>query len=199
MNVEGFITAGGLSSRMGSDKALLEIGGRAMIEHIIAALLPVTAKVSIIANNPEYSRLGLPIFADSVTGIGPLEAIRTSLVNAQAPRVALVGCDLPFVTSDLFSYLLDLKGNYQAVVPVGRDEKLEPLCAIYSVDALERVADLINRGERKVSKLFDLVPTRLVSFDELRFLQGSELFFENVNTPEDYARACKVINQPGVV
>jgi len=199
MNIEGFVTAGGLSSRMGSDKAWLEIGGRRMIEHIIAALLPVTTRVSIIANDPEYTRLGLPVFRDSQSGIGPLEAIRTSLANAIAPRVILVGCDLPFVTYDLFSYLLNLKGDYQAVVPLDSDERLEPLCAIYSVDALGQVVDLIASGGRKVSKLFDLVPTRFVRFDELVHLRGSERFFENVNTPDDYARACKDIDEPGEV
>jgi molybdenum cofactor guanylyltransferase len=199
MNAEGFVTAGGLSSRMGSDKALLEIGGRRMIEHIIQALSPVTKRVSIIANGPGYSQLGLPVFADSYTGIGPLEAIRTSLVNARARRVVLVACDLPFVTSELFTFLLGLKGNHKAIVPIGSDQRLEPLCAIYSIDALDCVASLINSGERKLSKLFDLVPTRLVKTAEFRHLKGSELFFENVNTPEDYARAREVIHQPGMV
>jgi molybdopterin-guanine dinucleotide biosynthesis protein A len=199
MNVEGFITAGGRSSRMGRDKAWLEIGGRAMIEHVIAALLPVTDGVSVIANSPEYSRLGLRLFADIYTGIGPLEAIRTSLANARAPLVALAGCDLPFVTSELFSFMLDLRGDHQAIVPVGLDGRLEPLCALYSVDALDCVTDLIKRGERKVSRLFDLVPTRLVAFDELRHLGGSDLFFYNVNTRDDYERACKVISEPGEV
>jgi molybdopterin-guanine dinucleotide biosynthesis protein A len=199
MNVEGFITAGGRSSRMGRDKAWLELGGRAMIEHVIAALLPVMDSVAVIANSPEYSRLGLRVFADTHSGIGPLEAIRTSLANARAPWVAVVGCDLPFVTSELFSFLLDLKGDHQAIVPIGMDERLEPLCALYCVDALDCVADLIKRGERKPSRLFDLVPTRLVAFDELRHLRGSELFFHNVNTHEDYIHACKVIHQPGEV
>jgi molybdenum cofactor guanylyltransferase len=194
MNVEGFVAAGGRSSRMGRDKAWLEIDGRAMIEHVIAALSPVTGSVAIIANSPEYSRLGLRVIADTNVGIGPIEAIRTSLANARAPRVALVGCDLPFVTSELFSFLLGIKGDHKAVVPIGEDERLEPLCAIYSVDALDCVADLIERGERKVNKLFDLVPTRLVPFDELRQLHRPELFFRNINTPEDYARACKVID-----
>lgn len=194
MNVEGFITAGGRSSRMGRDKAWLEIGGRAMIEHVLAALLPVTDSIAVIANSPEYSRLGLRVFADTNTGIGPIEAIRTSLANTRAPRVALVGCDLPFVTPELFSFLLGIKGDHKAVVPIGADERLEPLCAIYSVDALECVTDLIERGERKLKKLFDLVPTRFVPFDELRHLRRSELFFQNINTPGDYARACKVID-----
>jgi molybdopterin-guanine dinucleotide biosynthesis protein A len=199
MNAEGFITAGGLSSRMGRDKAWLEIGGRPMIEHVLAALLPVTASVAVIANGPEYSRLGLRVFRDTFIGIGPLEAIRTSLVNAQAPRVALVGCDLPFVTPELFSFLLGFKGDHQAIVPVGDDGRLEPLCAVYSAGALGPVVDLIKRGERKVSRLFDIVPTRLVASNELRHLKGFELFFRNINTPEDYDRACEVIRQQGMV
>ncbi len=174
---------------MGKDKAWLELGGRAMIEHVIAALVPVTAKVAIIANSLEYERLGFPVFADSNTGIGPLEAIRTALSNTLTSRVVLVGCDLPFVTADLFNLLLSIPGDHSATVPVGADGKLEPLCAIYCPQALPVVTNLITRGERKVSLLFDRVPTRLVPFDELRDLNGSELFFENINTPEDYARA----------
>ncbi len=174
---------------MGKDKAWLELGGRAMIEYVIAALVPVTTKVAIIANSLEYERLGFPVFADSHTGIGPLEAIRTALSNALTSRVVLVGCDLPFVTPDLFKLLLSIPGNHYATVPVDADGKLEPLCAIYCPEALPVVTDLITRGERKASLLFDQVATRFVAFDEMSHLAGSHLFFENINTPEDYARA----------
>src|SRR5882724_1124295 len=189
----GFITAGGRSSRMGKDKAWLELGGRAMIQYVIDALVPVTTKVAIIANSPEYDRLGLPVFADARPGIGPLEGIRTALSNALPSPVVLVGCDLPFVTSELFKLLLSISGNYHATVPVGADGKLEPLCAVYFTEALPVVTDLIARGQRKISFLFDRVPTRLVSFGELRHLAGSALFFENINTPEDYARASETL------
>jgi molybdopterin-guanine dinucleotide biosynthesis protein A len=187
IDATGFITAAGRSSRMGKDKAWLELGGRAMIEHVIAALVPVTTRVAIIANSLDYERLGFPVFADSHAGIGPLEAIRTALSNALASRVVLVGCDLPFVTSDLFKLLLSIPGDHYATVPVCADGKLEPLCA------LPAVTNLITQGERKVSPLFDRVPTRVVPFDELRDLLGSELFFENINTPDDYARAIETL------
>jgi len=75
------------------------------------------------------------------------------------------------------------------VVPVGADGKLEPLCAVYSAEVLPVVTNLIARGERKVSLLFDPISTRVVLFDELHHLKGAELFFENVNTPQDYTRA----------
>lgn len=188
MDIDGFVTAGGRSSRMGRDKSWLELGGRPMIERVIAALGPVASRISIIANSGEYSRLGLPVFADVNIGIGPLEAIRVAMANSRAPRFALVGCDLPFVTSELFAFLLDLAGDYQAVVPVGADGGLEPLCAIYSTEAIETVETMIESGERKPGLLFERIHSRRVAFSEISHLRGAALFFENVNSPADYRR-----------
>lgn len=162
-----------------------------MIEHIVAAVAPVTEKLAIIANSPAYQRLGLPVFTDTYRDIGPLEAIRTALCNTDTPRVILVGCDLPFVTNDLFKLLLSIPGEHCATIPVGADGTLEPLCAVYRREALPAVTELIQQGARKVSLLFDRVQTRLVAFEELRPLNGSSVFFENINTPEDYVRARK--------
>lgn len=198
MKADGFITAGGRSSRMGRDKAWLELGGRVMIEWVIAALRPVTSNLYIIANDCEYARLGLPVFADTNTGIGPLEAIRTAMANSRAPRLVIAGCDLPFVTSELFAFLLAIAGNHQAVVPIGRDGRLQPLCAVYSTGALEAVTSLIESGERKVDRLFERIPVRLVAFNELSHLQGAEVLFENVNTDEDYKRAVSILSRSDV-
>jgi molybdopterin-guanine dinucleotide biosynthesis protein A len=180
---------------MGKDKAWLEIAGRPMIEHVIAALQPVTTSVAIIANDSEYARLGLPVLPDSQSGIGPLEAIRISLLNTKGPRALLVGCDLPFVTSELFRFLVSLDGPYEAVVPMSANEKLEPLCAIYCTSSLNDVDKLIEAGERKISLLYDRIATRFVRFEELQHLAGSELFFNNVNTPGDYAKAVENFNK----
>ncbi|HSF25370.1 MAG TPA: molybdenum cofactor guanylyltransferase [Blastocatellia bacterium] len=195
MNVTGFVTAGGQSSRMGTDKAWLELGGQTMISRVIAALFPVTSSVAIIANDPVYERLGLPVFADTNLGIGPLEAIRTALANTTTPRVVMAACDLPFVTSEFFSCLLEFDGSHQAVVPLNREGLVEPLCGVYSRKALAQVTELIASGERKVSRLFDKVPARLVSFSEVSHLKDAELFFENINTPEEYERASDLLRQ----
>jgi len=198
MEATGFVTAGGRSSRMGSDKAWLELGGQTMIERVIAAVAPVTSSVAIIANDPQYARLGLPVFADTNRGVGPLEAIRTALVNSSTLRVVLAGCDLPFVTSELFSFLLGLEGGHQTVVPLSREGLLEPLCAVYSTESLAVVTELIASGERKVQWLFDRVPTRFVAFAEINHLSGAELFFENVNTRQEYFRAVQLLDRaPG--
>lgn len=195
----GFVTAGGASLRMGRDKAWLEIDGQTMIERVIAALSPVTTSVSVIANRREYERLGLPVFADENVGIGPLEAIRVALANTNAPRVVLAGCDMPFVTPELFRFLLGLSATHQAVVPVGADDRLEPLCAVYASEALAAVAELIASGARKVSLLFERISTRYVRVDELRHLRGADRFFENVNTVQEYTRAVERLNSMGKI
>jgi molybdopterin-guanine dinucleotide biosynthesis protein A len=189
VDVTGFVTAGGLSSRMGRDKAWLDLGGSPMIRLVIQALAPVTSGVKIIANSEEYKRLGLPVFADKNTGIGPLEAIRNALEHSPTGRILLVACDMPFVTTELFALLLKKAGDFKAVVPAGPGGKLEPLCAAYHADALPEVERLIELGRFKVSHLFDLVSTRYVPFDEIDDLPGSKLFFMNVNTVEDFERA----------
>jgi len=197
MDVHGFVTAGGRSSRMGRDKAWLEIDGRPMIQHVVEALLQITPTVSIIANSPEYDRLGLPVFADQNPGIGPLEAIRVALAASLAPCVLLVACDLPFVTAEFLDFLLSRVEGHQAVAPLNSDGQLEPLCAIYSADALEPVTELIRSGERKVSRLFDRVRARLIPFQDFGRLAGAERFFINVNTPEDYSRVGGTSGGPG--
>jgi molybdenum cofactor guanylyltransferase len=205
----GFVTAGGGSKRMGEDKALLQLGSRTLIEYVIEALQPVTTSVALIASRPEYHRFGLPLFADTNAGIGPLEAIRTALVNSPTPLVILAGCDMPFLSSDLFSLLLAIANEEPsqtpdsrlrtpdsplAVVPLNEAGQPEPLCAVYATRALQTVTELIDSGVRKVSLLFERLPCRWVSFAEIGHLENSACFFENLNTPQDYERARKKIS-----
>jgi molybdopterin-guanine dinucleotide biosynthesis protein A len=193
MKAAGFVTAGGRSSRMQRDKALLKLGGLTMIERVIGALQPVASSIAIIANDPVYEKFDLPVFADTNKGIGPLEAIRTALANSRQEKAVVAGCDMPFVTSELFAYLLDQAQGYDAVVPLDAEGRIEPLCAVYSTAAMSEVCRLIERGDLKMAHLFDAIHARVIEFSELRNLPRSELFFENINTPEDYARAINLI------
>lgn len=197
MTASGFVTAGGRSSRMGRDKAWLEIGGRSMIERVIAAIQPVCSDIYILANRPDYARLGFPVIADENVNVGPLEAIRLALQHSSLPLVVLVGCDQPFLRPELFDYLLNTIGDASAAIPIGADDRLEPLAAVYATKALAAVSELICSGERKVSRLFESVDTRFVPFHELANLPGADLLFENVNTPEEYEKALKSLKNRG--
>lgn len=216
----GFITAGGQSARMGEDKAWLELQGRPLIAHLVEALLPVTSNLAIIANHEEYKKLGFPVFADTHQGIGPLEAIRTAMANSATPNFILVGCDMPFVTSELLSFLItrmaeksptpskfihhqenDKQTNAAAsssaplaIVPLNAAARPEPLCAIYSTQALQCVTQLLDSGVRKVSVLFENIPTRFVGFAEIQHLHNAQYVFQNLNTPEDFAATIKIFS-----
>lgn len=193
LEVEGFILVGGASSRMGTDKALLNLGGQSFVERIHRALSFITAKTSLVGDFetrtvwPE-----LPIVPDVHVKWGALGGIHAALFACKAEWAVVAACDLPFVTGELFVRLASLREKFDAVVPIQMDGRWQPLCALYRTNAArERAAQLIAEGERRPLALLKSLRTRQVAFDELSDLPGAGRFFTNVNTPEDYANALK--------
>ena len=111
------INAGGKSTRMGSDKALLEIGGRPMIEHIIEQTAGLGEQV-IITNTAElYARFGLPTFSDVLPDKGALGGLYTSIQVAAQPYALVLACDMPFINRPLLEHMILLAPDFDAVVP----------------------------------------------------------------------------------
>ena len=190
-DVEGFILAGGLSSRMGADKSQLRLGGRTFVELAAGALGASARGVSVVGSRPGLGAHGLPVVADVYEGLGALGGLHAALASCGARWAAVLSCDLPFVTGELFARLASLRGEgAEAVAPIQEDGRPQPLCALYSVAACRAAAEaLIREGERRPRALLRGVRTRWVAFDELADLPGSRLFFTNVNTPGDYEAA----------
>jgi molybdopterin-guanine dinucleotide biosynthesis protein A len=191
LEAEGFILVGGASSRMGTDKALLDLGGRNFVERIQAALSSVTIETTLVgAKDFSAAWPKLRAVPDVHVKWGALGGLHTALAACRTEWAIVVACDLPFVTGELFARLASLRENFDAVVPVQRDGRWQPLCAVYRARACgERAAELIASGERRPRALLNLISTRRVAFEELSDLAGANLFFTNVNTPEDYANA----------
>ena len=198
METEGFILAGGASSRMGEDKSLLRLDGRTFVETAARALLAVTGRVSLVSSRPEAESHGLPVVPDLRAGLGALGGLQAALASCGAEWAAVVACDLPFVTGGLLARLADARDeSTDAVAPLQEDGRLQPLCALYRARVcLERVDEMIQAGELRPRLLLPRVRARLVGFEELRDLEGSRRFFLNVNTPGDYARALDEGNAP---
>src|SRR4051812_36598357 len=191
MSIEGFILAGGASSRMGEDKSLLRLGGRTFVESAADALRSVSTRLSVVSSRHEEETHGLPVVEDLRAGLGALGGLHAALASCRAEWAAAVACDLPFVTGELMARLLsECTDETDAVVPTQEDGRVQPLCALYRAGVcLEQVEALIRAGELRPRVLLARVRSRLVAFEELRDLKGSARFFLNVNTPEDYARA----------
>ncbi|HZH90292.1 MAG TPA: molybdenum cofactor guanylyltransferase [Pyrinomonadaceae bacterium] len=190
-DAEGFILAGGASSRMGTDKARLRLGGRTFVERIASALGAITTEISIVSARPGSNDLSFPVVEDVYRGCGALGGLHAALLACRAPWAAVVSCDLPFVTGELFARLCDLRtADAAAVVPRQPDGRPQPLCALYSPSrCLELTTRLLAGGERRPRVLLQQAHTRWVVPAELADLGDAELFFLNVNTPEDYERA----------
>jgi molybdopterin-guanine dinucleotide biosynthesis protein A len=191
MFIEGFILAGGASSRMGEDKSRLTLGGRTFVESATRTLRAVTTCVSVVSSRDGAESHGLPLVRDLRAGVGALGGLHASLASCRAEWAAVVACDLPFVTGELLTRLVSMcADDMDAVVPVQEDGRLQPLCALYrSRVCLEEVEEMIRADELRPRLLLSRVRARRVAFEELSDLEGSRRLFLNVNTPEDYARA----------
>jgi len=198
-DVEGYILVGGQSSRMGSDKSQLVFGKQTGVERIAAALRPLTARVRLVGSHVQAEANGLENVRDTHERWGALGGICAALGACQSEWAVVVACDLPLVSGDLFYRLCHLiqQSNPQtldAIVPIQADERPQPLCAVYRRQTCSKAAEkLIAEGEHKPRALLAKVRTRWVEFRELADLPGSEHFFLNVNTSDDYQRAVRAL------
>lgn len=186
--IEGFVLVGGRSSRMGTDKGALLLGGVPFVKLAAAALRGVTEEVYLVGGNDDQS--GLQRVSDVYPDWGALGGLHGALAAAKSVWIAVLACDLPFVTPQLISRLASLVEGFDAVAPIQADNVPQPLCALYKVEVCRpRATELIETGERRPIALLQSVRTRWVPFNEIEDLDGSPRFFDNINTPDDYARA----------
>lgn len=190
MQIEGFILVGGASSRMGRDKARLILQGRSFVERIGEALGRIAGRVNLVGAKSIDSSFKIGSVPDVYEGWGALGGLHAALFACRAEWTLIVACDLPFVTDELLERLASFRAGTDAVVPLQPDGRMQPLCALYRTEVCrESARSLIEQGERRPRALVQVVSTRLVRWEELEDLPGAQLFFENVNTPEDYQSA----------
>lgn len=184
----GFVLAGGKSSRMGTDKALLRLGSKTIIERVVEVIGLVCDPVILVTNSPSsYSFLGLEIVGDLLPGRGALGGLHSALFFSPTPRALVVGCDMPLLNTDLLRYLATRSERWEVVVPrVG--QWLEPLHAIYSKSCLRPAEQLLLAGGRRITEFYPRVRVLEVTEEELRRMDPELRSLVNVNTPEDLAR-----------
>jgi molybdopterin-guanine dinucleotide biosynthesis protein A len=196
LDVEGFILVGGASSRMGADKSRLLMNGKTMTSMIAEALRPVTSEVSLVGSLAGGSDSSLRVIPDLHERWGPLGGIQAALHACETAYCLVVACDLPFLTTELFTHLLQLRDDedtVEAVVPLQSDGRPQPLCAVYQkTPCLLATEKSIALDEHTPRAMLNKVNTRYVKFDEFANLPDSEHFFFNLNRREDYERAREI-------
>jgi molybdenum cofactor guanylyltransferase len=177
----GFVLAGGRSSRMGRDKALLPAGDRTLIEQVAARVFAAAGRVTLIGPPERYASLGYAVVADRVENLGPIGGLYTALSITEADWNLVVACDMPGVTTEFLRELLGAAESSTADCLVPKTARgLEPLCAVYHRRCLAAAEQAILR---KMFKMQDFVSS--LHFETMVPADPSAL--ENVNTPEEWS------------
>lgn len=182
--VTAVVLAGGRGRRMGGrDKGLVEIGGVALIEHVISSMVPQAGKLIINANRngEEYRQYGYTVVSDGMSGYqGPLAGFASAMANAETPYIVTIPCDSPLLPDDLVQRLIDAMHDEHAELAVAHDgERLQPVFALIGVRLLASLQQFLERGDRKIDLWYADHDMALADFSDNRNM------FLNLNTPAD--------------
>ena len=182
-NATGIILAGGKSSRFGSDKSLFEFKGKKLIEYSITTLQPLCGQILLSTNEPEkYAFTGLSAVPDVFPGCGPLAGIHACLEQSKTEHNLVIGCDLPWLDTRVFEFILQNSFGHQIVIPKHKGFK-ETMAGYYHKSCTRALAKAL---EEKRYKIFDAIAPLKAFYPEID-KEGfySEKLFANINYRED--------------
>jgi molybdopterin-guanine dinucleotide biosynthesis protein A len=195
--VTGYVLAGGKSSRMGQDKALLKLGGRPLIQIAVATLQQVCETVKILSSREDLQTYGA-LVPDVHPGCGPVGGVEAALLEASTPWSLFLAVDMPFVpVAFLQAWVREVVGHPRARVAMFTVGSVaQPTLCMVHRELCPYVQGAIAHGEYRVLAMLEggakalAVEHGLPS--EVVFLNSNgadEGWFANLNTPEEFARA----------
>lgn len=192
--ISAFILAGGKSSRMGSDKAFLELEGRSMLDRALELAKSISDLVKIVGDPAKFASFG-PVIPDVFSGQGPLGGIHAALASSPTKLNLILGIDLPLVNAQLLNFLLDKAQKSNAVVTVPFVAgHYQTLCAIYQKQFSVIAEGALMHGQNKIDALFPGIAIRVIEEPELARRGLDPRAFHNVNTPEEWAQAKRALD-----
>ncbi len=188
-DLSAFVLAGGRSSRMGTDKAFLQLDGRTLLARALDRLHALTPEVRTVGPAAKFAAYG-PVVEDVYADRGPLAGIHAALSASATELNLILAVDLPFVSAALLRFIVEEARACDAVVTVPRIAGgYQPLCAVYRGAFAPLAAAALEAGKNKIDALFAVTSTRVLEESELSRFAFSAAMFENLNTPEDLRRA----------
>lgn len=179
-----YILAGGKSSRMKTEKGLVMLKGKPMIEWVIQACEPFQTNITIIANSTHYSYLPYPTIKDDITNCGPIGGIVTALHHSEKQNVLVLSCDIPYIQTAVLKALLNSSDPFaDAHIPIHKNI-IHPLIGIYKKSATETILKQIESANYKLLHLLKKLNTAYINMDKF-----GDSNFENINHPEDLKKS----------
>lgn len=202
--VHGFVLAGGKSSRMGQDKALLTFCGRPMIEIAVEKLREFCAEVSIVGNREDL-QVFAPVVREERLNVGPVAGVEAGLLAATQPWAMFVPVDVPLVPLELLRAWVAAVVEQQSAGCVASyllvNKQRQPAFCLMRRECFGSVTRAVERGERRLDDILMIIDNdeevgSLWVCDAAKFALKSspsyldlEYWFSNVNTPQELVEA----------
>lgn len=167
---------------MGTDKALIKMGDKNLLEIAIEICKPVCKSIIISSNNPEHGKYGYPVIHDEIKDCGPIGGIYSCLKKSETDLNFVISVDTPFVPVEFLKFLTSQIENYDVVVPVHHSKK-EPLIALYHKNCIPVIETQLALHQFKIQYLINLLNTRFS--DTNQWVKKVPFLFKNLNHPED--------------
>ncbi|RJO62385.1 MAG: molybdenum cofactor guanylyltransferase [Dehalococcoidia bacterium] len=183
------VLAGGKSSRIGTDKALLKIlGNPTIIQTVVGKLQTISDDVIVVMRDRKYRDLDVKWASDIYPDAGPLAGLHAGLLAAKYSHALVVACDMPFLNTQLLEYMVSLPRKYDILIPK-LTTGVEPLHAIYSRRCLSPIEKRLQEHRFQTLDLINDVNVRYLPEGIIRKLDPHLRSFYNVNTWEDIREA----------
>lgn len=190
--ISAVVLAGGNSTRMGQNKALLKLGSKTIIERVVEILKTIFEEIIIVTNTPQvYSMLKDVRFVPDCFESKQKKSIiglYTGIFEAKNDYAFVVACDMPFLNTDLINYMIDNIEDEDTLVPY-INCYYQPLHAIYNKNCLKYIRTLLDSNNYKIIDLFDYfdnLKVRKINDEILDRLNITNSCFLNMNTYQEY-------------
>ncbi len=190
-DVTAYILAGGKSTRMGTDKALLEFDGETLLNRALLKARSVADRTCIVGAREKFEMYG-PVIEDLYLECGPLGGIHAALQATATDLNLVLAVDMPFLPETALKYLVEQARGCDSVVTVPRIAGFyQTLCAVYRLEFAGLAEEALRAGRYKIDPLYAHTSLRVLEEEELAEVDIVAAMFENVNTPQDLERVAR--------
>jgi molybdopterin-guanine dinucleotide biosynthesis protein A len=199
--ISAVVLAGGNSKRFGKDKALLKLGGKPLILHVLDNITEVTEETIVVVGSQsqlnQYSKT-LPsttkIVSDTYKVQSPLAGALSGFQHVEGKYTLLLACDTPFISKNAVTILLNSCIGKDAAIPKWPNNYIEPLHAIYNTSSAFNAGEkaLDNRRLNMASMIQNLKETHFVEVEAFKKADPELLTFYNINDLNDLKKAQKL-------
>ena len=181
--ISGIVLAGGKSSRMGTDKGLLELNHKPFISYILEAMIPLVSEILIVSNQSEYDAFGYDRVPDIIADSGPLAGIYSGLMNSKTEYNLILSCDIPLIRTEVLQQLLHHADEDHDIIQIESRGKTMPLIALYKSSCIQTFRDLLDRNEYRLGYALEQCKVKNVK------IKGKDDFTTtNINTDQEFKK-----------